>query len=52
MRIKLAKHIDNIELSELTVRSKAHWNYSLEQIEKWKDDLTISAEYIDKNEVL
>ena len=51
MKIKLAKNIDNIELSELTVRSKAYWNYSSEQIEKWKDDLTISAEYIDKNEV-
>ena len=51
MKIEKAKNIDNIELSELTARSKAHWNYSSEQIEKWKDDLTISAEYIDKNEV-
>ena len=51
MKIEKAKNIDKIELSELTVRSKAHWNYSSEQIEKWKDDLTISAEYIDKNEV-
>ncbi len=51
MKIEKAKNIDNIELSKLTVRSKAHWNYSSEKIEKWKDDLTISAEYIDKNEV-
>jgi L-amino acid N-acyltransferase YncA len=51
MKIEKAKNIDNIELSELTARSKAHWNYSSEQIEKWKDDLTISAEYIDKYEV-
>ena len=34
MKIEKAKNIDNIELSELTVRSKAHWNYSSEQIEK------------------
>jgi len=51
MKIELAKNIDNIELSELTVRSKAYWNYSSEQIEKWEEDLTISTEYIDKNEV-
>jgi N-acetylglutamate synthase-like GNAT family acetyltransferase len=51
MKIEKAKNIDNIELSELTARSKAQWNYSSEQIEKWKDDLTISAEYIDKYEV-
>ena len=51
MRIEKAKNIDNIEISVLTARSKAHWNYSSEQIEKWKDDLTISSEYIDKNEV-
>ena len=51
MKIEKAKNIDNIELSELRVRSKSHWNYSLEQIKKWKIDLTVSAEYIDKNEV-
>jgi ribosomal protein S18 acetylase RimI-like enzyme len=51
MKIEKAKNIDNIEISVLTARSKAHWNYSSEQIEKWKDDLTISSEYIDKNEV-
>jgi len=46
MRIEKAKNIDNIEISVLTAWSKAHWNYSSEQIEKWKDDLTISFEYI------
>ena len=51
MKIEKAKNIDHIELSELTARSKSHWNYSSDQIEKWKDDLTISSEYIDKNEV-
>ena len=51
MKIEKAKNIDNIKLSELTVLSKSHWNYSQEQIEKWKNDLTISPEYINKNEV-
>ena len=51
MKIEKVKNIDNIELSELTVRSKSHWNYSSEQIEKWQIDLTVSAEYVDKNEV-
>ena len=34
MKIEKAKNTDNIELSELTVRSKAYWNYSSEQMER------------------
>lgn len=51
MQIEKAKNIDANELTELTIRSKSHWNYSKEQIEKWKNDLTVSPNYIDENEV-
>jgi len=34
MKIEKAKNIDNIDLSELTVRSKSYWNYSSEQMER------------------
>jgi GNAT superfamily N-acetyltransferase len=38
-------------LTELTFRSKAYWNYTREQLAAWKDDLTITAEYINENQV-
>ena len=41
---------DNIILTEITIRSKAYWNYSEEQMQKWHVVLTISAEYISENE--
>ena len=33
-------------LTELTMRSKAHWGYSQAQMESWREDLTISEKYI------
>lgn len=51
MIIEKAKNTDGNELTELTLRSKSHWNYSREQIDKWKNDLTITSNYIDKKEV-
>lgn len=51
MRIEKAQNIDSKYLTELTLRSKAHWGYSSEQITKWKKDLTIYTDYIDQNEV-
>lgn len=51
MKIEKAQNIDSNDLTELTIRSKSHWGYSAEQINKWKDDLTIYSEYIDQNEV-
>ena len=38
-------------LTNLTRLSKAHWGYSAEQLEKWRDELTITAPYIEANEV-
>lgn len=37
-------------LTDITI-DKAFWGYSQNQIEIWKDDLTISENYINKNEV-
>ena len=46
-----AKVSDSEELTELTKRSKAIWGFSAEQLEKWKDELTITQEYIENNHV-
>lgn len=51
MKIKRASKIDAIPITELTMRSKNYWNYGLEQMEEWRDDLTVSAECIDTNHV-
>jgi len=51
MRIDKATQIDAIDLTELTIRSKSHWNYSAEQIEEWRNDLTVSETYILEKEV-
>jgi N-acetylglutamate synthase-like GNAT family acetyltransferase len=51
MKIEEAKTFDVNELTELTIRSKSHWNYSKKQIEEWKDDLTITSDYINEKEV-
>ena len=50
MKILRASNCDNLILTEITKKSKAYWNYSEEQIEKWSDALTISSEYISENE--
>jgi N-acetylglutamate synthase-like GNAT family acetyltransferase len=38
-------------LTDLTFKSKAYWNYSKKQLEHWKDELTISEDYIINNTV-
>lgn len=35
-------------LTELALKSKAHWGYSKKQIESWRDDLTVTEEMFDK----
>jgi GNAT superfamily N-acetyltransferase len=42
---------DAEDLSVLCFASKAYWGYSQEQMNSWRDELTISAEYILKNQV-
>lgn len=51
MTIERATRTDSKTLTELTMRSKSHWDYSMQQIEKWRDDLTISKDYITEKEV-
>ena len=38
-------------LTNITKKSKAYWEYSPEQILMWSNNLTISKEYIKKNDV-
>jgi len=51
MKIVKANIEDFSILTEITLDGKSFWEYSKEQIELWKDDLTITKEYILKNNV-
>ncbi len=50
MKIQRAKKEDHSILSEITYLGKSYWGYEKEQLEKWKDDLTITTDYIKNNE--
>ena len=51
MTIEKANIEENEILTEITKKSKAYWGYSQEQILKWNNNLTISMDYIEKNDV-
>ena len=51
MKIEKALKKDAQDLTELTIRSKSYWNYSQEQIESWRDELSVSESYIVENNV-
>ena len=51
MNISKANPNDNVHLSVITKKSKAYWGYSDDQIQKWNTNLTITKEYIEKNQV-
>lgn len=51
MIIRKAKPQEAKVLTNLTLTSKAHWGYTLEQVAEWKEELTISRNYIVINEV-
>lgn len=51
MIIRKAEVTDSIVLSNLAYRSKAYWGYSEDFLEKCKDDLTVTVDYIEKNPV-
>ncbi len=51
MNIQKAKIEDHIRLTEITKKSKAYWGYSEEQMEKWSNNLTVTADYIETNSV-
>jgi len=51
MEIIKANITDGYALTILTLKSKAYWGYANDQIESWRDDLTIIRDYIDNNQV-
>ncbi len=46
MLIRPARQGDEQALTELLLRSKAHWQYTPEQMEAWRPELTITSETI------
>jgi N-acetylglutamate synthase-like GNAT family acetyltransferase len=51
MKIVKATPSNSEELTALTIRSKAHWDYSPEQILDWTELLTVSEDYISEASV-
>jgi ribosomal protein S18 acetylase RimI-like enzyme len=41
---------DHLVLTEITMKAKAYWQYSEEQLAQWADVLTVSKEYISEKE--
>lgn len=52
MKIEKAIMTDAEEITELTMRSKDYWGYGERQMEKWRAELTITASYINENQVV
>lgn len=51
MKIERANIDDHIILSDIAFKGKSYWNYTTEQLNSWKEDLTISKDYINKFDV-
>ena len=49
--IRPAKKEEAEILTKISYKSKRYWNYPQEYFDIWKNELTISPEYIEKNEV-
>ncbi len=47
--IRKAVEDDNQWLTSISFEAKRHWNYPAEYYERWRDELTISRDYIRKN---
>ncbi len=47
----LQEKSDAPTLTSLSFESKGHWGYPKEYFEIWKNELTITSEYVDKNDV-
>ena len=50
MIIEKSEKQDHKILSDITYQGKAFWGYEKEQLEKWRNDLTITEHYIENNE--
>lgn len=51
MNIRRAQESDAAELTRIAHESKRHWGYPERWIELWREDLTLSPEFIAGNEV-
>jgi len=51
IRIRRAEPDEAATLTEIAHAAKRHWGYPENWIERWKDDLTITPEFISQNEV-
>lgn len=51
MKIERANINDDLILSDIAFKGKSYWNYTIEQLNSWKDELTISKDYINQFEV-
>ena len=51
MKIRRAEESDSEELTRIAHESKRHWGYPERWIELWREDLTLSPEFIAGNEV-
>lgn len=49
IRIRAARIGEARRLSELALRSKAHWSYTAEQIKRWREDLRVTPLQIRKS---
>lgn len=49
MNVCRAEINDHLELTKITMLSKAHWGYSDQQMRAWEAELTVSPHYIDSN---
>lgn len=47
--IRQAQSNEAAELTRIAIAAKSHWGYSAEQIDGWRDFLTVSPEYIEDN---
>jgi GNAT superfamily N-acetyltransferase len=48
-RIRPAKPVEARAISALALRSKAHWGYTTEQLEVFRDELTLDAEAVPRH---
>lgn len=51
MIIQEAHPSDNKVLTNITIKSKAYWGYSNEQMDLWSEALTVTKAYIETNSV-
>lgn len=50
VKIRKALPDDHSVLTQITMDGKAFWDYSKEQLSRWENDLTITAQYLAENE--